>query len=129
MYFHNKDTVDDTQQGCSVLTWVDTVAGDVGALQPLGELVGEEDVAQFAMAVLQVEVKHGVAQSYVSVSGQTVEIHLPHLVGYGGHSHHAAWPACLQPLQEQHRQQEVTQVVDAKDQPEALLCLSIIQET
>lgn len=114
--------------GCCPLTGVEAVAGDVGALQPLGELVGEEDVAQFAVTVLLEELIVAAAQSQVSVSRQTVEIHLPHRVGFGGHGHHAARPARLQPVQEQHRQQEVTQVIDAKDHPEAVLRLSAVHQ-
>ena len=34
-----------------LFTWVQAVAGDVGSLQPLGELVGEEHVAQLTVAV------------------------------------------------------------------------------
>lgn len=63
------------------------------------------------------------------MSLQTVEVHLPHLVRFGGHGHHAARPARLQPVQEQHCQQEVTQVVDAKYHPEAVLRLSAAHQT
>lgn len=40
------------QEGSNLLTRMDAVAGDAGALQPLGKLVGEEDVTQFAVTVL-----------------------------------------------------------------------------
>lgn len=108
---------------------MEAVAGDVAALQPLGELVGEEDVGQFAVAVLLEELIVAAAQRYISVSRQTVEIHLPRLVRFGGDGHHAARPAGLQPVQEQHRQQEVTQVIDAKDHPEAVRRLSAVHQT
>lgn len=108
---------------------MEAVAGDVGALQPLGELVGEEDVAQFAVTVLPPELIVVLTQTQISVSTQTVEIHLPKLVHFGGHGHHAARPAGLQPVQEQHRQQEVTQVIDAEDHPEAVLRLSTVHQT
>lgn len=32
-------------------TWVQAVAGDIGPSQPLGELMGEEYITQFAVAV------------------------------------------------------------------------------
>lgn len=108
---------------------MEAVAGDLGALQPLGELVGEEDVAQFAVTVFLEELIVAAAQSQISVSRQTVEIQLANLVGFGGHGHHAARPARLQPVQEQQRQQEVTQMVDAKDHPEAVLRLPTLHQT
>lgn len=40
------------QEGSDLLTRMDAVAGDAGALQPLGKLVGEEGVTQFAVTVL-----------------------------------------------------------------------------
>lgn len=66
MCFHNEDNVDDKKLHINIrsvnsslvmlmrpgCTRMEAVAGDVGALQPLGEFVGEEDVAQFAVAVL-----------------------------------------------------------------------------
>lgn len=63
------------------------------------------------------------------MSRQTGEVHLPHGVRFGRHGHHAARPARLQSVQEQHRQQEVTQVIDAKDHPEAVLRLSAVHQT
>lgn len=40
------------QEGSDLLTRMDAVACDAGALQPLGKLVGEEDITQFAVTVL-----------------------------------------------------------------------------
>lgn len=114
---------------CFILTRMEAVTGDAGALQPLGELKGEEDVAQLAVTVLLEQLIVAAAQSQLSVSRQTVEVHLTHPVPFGGNSHHTTWPACLQPVQEQHRQQEVTQVIDAKDHPEAVLRLSAVHQT
>lgn len=34
-----------------LLTWVESVAGDLGSLQSLGQLVVKENVAQFAVTV------------------------------------------------------------------------------
>lgn len=46
-----------------LLTRMEAVAGDTGALQPLGELIGEEDVAQFAVTVVLEQLKVAAAQS------------------------------------------------------------------
>lgn len=108
---------------------MEAVAGDAAALQPLGQLVGEEDVAQFAVTVLLKQLVVASGQRQLSVGRQAREVHMPHLVRFGGHGHHAARPARLQPVQKQHGQQEVTQVVDAKDNPEAVLRLSTIHQT
>lgn len=108
---------------------MEAVAGNVGALEPLGELVGEEDVTQFAVTVFLEELIDAVAHSQISVSHQTVEIHLPILITFRGHSDHATRPARLQPVQEQHCEQEVTQVIDAKDHPKTILCFSILYQT
>lgn len=32
-------------------TWVEAVAGDAGALKPVGQLSGEQNIAQLAIAV------------------------------------------------------------------------------
>lgn len=48
------------------------VAGDVTARQPLGELVGEEHVAQFAVAVGLEELPAVPARSQVSVGRQSL---------------------------------------------------------
>lgn len=41
-----------------LLTWVEAVAGGLGSLKSFGQLVGEEDVAQLAVAV-ELENIHG----------------------------------------------------------------------
>lgn len=48
------------------------VAGDVGSLQPLGELVGEEHVAQFTVAVGVEELPAVPAGAQVSVRRQSL---------------------------------------------------------
>lgn len=114
---------------CLILTRMEAVTGDAGALQPLGELVGEEDVAQLAVTVLQDQRTVPVSKYQLFVCRQTVEVHLTHSVHHGSNSHHATRPACLQPVQKQHCQQEVAQVIDAKDHPEAVLRLSAFHQT
>lgn len=53
-------------------TWVDTVAGHVGPFQPLGELVGEEHVTQFAVAVGLEELPAVPARAQVFVHRQSL---------------------------------------------------------
>lgn len=109
-----------------IVTGVEAVAGDGGALQPLGQLIREKDVAQFAVTVLLEQLIVTVALIQISVRLQVVEVNVSQLVAFGSHGHHAARPARLQPPQEQHGQQEVAQVVDSKDQAEPLLSSSTI---
>lgn len=52
---------------CLVTTWVHTIAGDIGSFQSLGELQGEEHVAQFAVAVGLEELPAKPASAKVSV--------------------------------------------------------------
>lgn len=54
------------------VTWVHAVAGDVAPCQPLGELVGEEHVAQFAVAVGLEELPAEPARAQVSVHRQSL---------------------------------------------------------
>ena len=107
---------------------MEAVAGDVAALQSLGQLVGEEVVAQFAVAVGQEELQVATAQSQISMSPQKAQIHIPSLKGSGGHVHHPARSTRLQPVQQQHRQQEVTQVIDAEYHPETILRFPRVQQ-
>lgn len=55
------------------LTWVQAVAGDVGPSEPLGELVGEEHVTQFAVAVGLEELPAEPAGAQVSVRRQSLD--------------------------------------------------------
>lgn len=51
---------------------MDAVAGDVGSFQPLGELVGEEHVTQFTVAVGVEELPAVPAGAQVSVCLQSL---------------------------------------------------------
>ena len=59
------------------LTWVEGVTRDLGALQSLGELVGEEDVAQLAVRInlKNIPKRRPKSQSFVLV--QAVKVYLP----------------------------------------------------
>lgn len=108
---------------------MEAVAGHIGSLQPLGELVREENVAQFAAAVLLVELELAAAQREVFLIGQAIQVHIPPSEGNVSHGHHAARPADLQPVQEQRCQQKVTEVIDSKDHPKAVVCLTVFTNT
>lgn len=54
------------------VTWMDAVAGDIGSFQPLGELVGEEHVTQFTVAVGLEELPAVPAGAQVSVHRQSL---------------------------------------------------------
>lgn len=56
----------------SSVTWVHAVTGDLGALQPLGELVCEEHVAQFAVTVRLEELPAVLARPQVFVHRQSL---------------------------------------------------------
>lgn len=53
-------------------TWVQAVAGDVGPSQPLGELMGEEYITQFAVAVGLEKLPAEPAGAQVSVRHQSL---------------------------------------------------------
>lgn len=55
-----------------MVTWVDAVAGDLASFQLLGELVGEEHVAQFAVAVGLEELPAEPASTEVPVCHQSL---------------------------------------------------------
>lgn len=105
----------------TILTRVEGVAGDPGALQPLGQLVGEKHVAQFAVGVGLEDPREGGPQPQGLVPGQALEIDLSEVVGQRGHVDDPAGAALLQPVQQQVGQQEVAHVVDAKHHPQPVL--------
>lgn len=62
---------------CECVTWVDAVAGDVASFQSLGELVGEEHVAQFAAAISLKELPAVPAGPQVFVHRQSLNTQTP----------------------------------------------------
>lgn len=108
---------------------MEAVAGDLAALQPPGQLPGEQDVAQLAVAVLPVGLPEAAALSRIPEVHQEAEVQLAPSVGAGGHVDHAARPAGLQPLQKQQGQQEVAQMVDPEHQAEAVVRLAVSEDT
>lgn len=111
-----------------ILTRMEGVAGDLGSPQPLGEFVGEEDVAQFAV---RVDLEHcepgGQSQSFVLV--QEVKIEFPKVVGSRCDIHDPAGSTLLQPAQQQVGQQEVAHVVDAKHHSQPVLRAALHEDT
>lgn len=105
----------------SALTWVEAVAGDAGALQPVGQLPGEQHVAQLAVAVGLEVVPGGLTGRHVPAGSQQREVDVAKAVQERGHGDHPAGRALPQSLQEQVGEQEVTQVVHAERHSEAVL--------
>lgn len=101
-------------------TWVEAVAGDAGALQPVGQLSGEQNVAQLAIAVGLKVAPRGLSGHRVLLGIQQREVHAAKAVQQRGHGDHAAGPAPLQPLQQEVSEQKMAQVVDSECGAEAL---------
>lgn len=111
------------------LTWVQAVAADGGPLQPVGQLSGEQHVAQLAVAVGLEAAPSGIIGNQVFPGRQEREVDTAETVQESGHGDHAAGPALPQPLQQQIGQQEVTQVVHAKSHPKSVLGASRTHHT
>lgn len=107
-----------------VLTWVEAVAGDAGALQPVGQLPGEEHVTELTVAVGPKVAPGRLTGHQILVGSQQREVDVAEAVQKCSHSDHSAGRAPLQPLQEQVGEQEVTQVVHAERHSEAILSAS-----
>lgn len=105
-------------------TWVEAVAGDVGALQPVGQLSGEQNITQLAVAVGLNVVPGGLTGHQVLVGIQQREVDVAEAMQKCGHGDHPAGPALLQSLQEEAGEQEVTQVVYPKRHAKTLLGVS-----
>jgi len=102
------------------LTWVEAVAGDTGALQPVGQLSGEEHIKQLAVAVSSDVVPGRLTGDQVPLGSQQREVSTATAVQKCSHSDHATGTALLQLLQEKVGEQEVTQVVDSKRHGETI---------
>lgn len=111
-------------QGKHQPTWVEAVAGDVGALQPVGQLSGEQNITQLAVAVGLKVVPGGLTGHQVLVGIQQREVDVAEAMHECGHGDHSAGPALLQSLQEETGEQEVTQVVYPKCHAKTLLSVS-----
>lgn len=101
-------------------TWVEAVAGDTGALQPVGQLSGEQNIAQLATAVGLKVAPRGLSGHQVLLGIQQWEVNVAKEMQECSHSDHTAGPALLQPLQEEVSEQKMTQVVYPKCHTEAL---------
>lgn len=101
-------------------TWVEAVAGDTGALQPVGQLSGEQNIAQLATAVGLKAAPRGLSGHQVLLGIQQWEVNVAEEMQECSHSDHTAGPALLQPLQEEVSEQKMTQVVYPKCHTEAL---------
>ena len=107
------------------LTWMKTVAGDLGALQFLCQLMGEENVAQLAVAVDFGVIDCCVANPQLLVSAQTIKIDGAKMMKRGSHVDHSTGSTLLQTVQQQDGQQEGADVVNTKHHAQAILSLAL----
>lgn len=105
-------------------SWMEGKAGDLGSLQFLGELMSEEDIAEFAIRVVLEGLPEGRPQSQSFMGGETVKINVAKVVRHGRHVDDPAGTALLQSIQQQVGEEEVTDVVDAEHQPQSILCFT-----
>lgn len=99
---------------------MEAVAGDPGALQPVGQLSGEQNIAQLAVAIGFKVAPHGLSRHRVLYGVQQREVNVAQAMQERSHSDHAAGLAPLQTLQQEASEQKMTQVVDPKCHAEAL---------
>lgn len=83
------------------LTWMEAEAGDLGALQSLSQLMGEEDVTQLAVTVGLSNSQERGPQPQSLVGVQTVKVNFAKVMSNRRQIDHPTWPALLQPLQQQ----------------------------
>lgn len=76
-------------------TWVEAVAGDAGALQPVGQLSGEQNIAQLAIAVGLKVAPRGLSGHRVLLGIQQWEVDIAKAMQECSHSNHTAGPALL----------------------------------
>lgn len=55
-------------------TWVEAVTGHVGSLQPLGELMCEEHIAQFAVGIYPEDIPERLTYSKFLVGAKSVKV-------------------------------------------------------
>lgn len=80
---------------------MEAVAGDLGSLQSFGQLVVEEDVAQFAIGVNLENLHERGPQSKSFVCVQAIKINFSKVMSHRRHVDHPARFTLLQPVQQQ----------------------------
>lgn len=100
---------------------MNTVTGDIGTPQSLGQLVGEEAIAELAVAVCIEELPTVAALAQVLVGHEGIKVDLAPAVGHGGQGHHTALRGLFQAVQQETGEQEVAQMVDPELDPKTVL--------
>lgn len=108
---------------------MNTVASDIGTLQSLGQLVVEENIAQFAVAVRVEELPAVPPSAQVFISDKGIKVDVAPAIGHGAQCDYTAPSALLQAVQQQTGQQEVAKVVDPKLNTKAVSSAPIRHQT
>lgn len=95
-------------------TWVEAVTGHVSSLQPLGELMCEEHITQFAVGIYPEDIPERLTYSKLLVGAKSVKVKVTMIMQIWRYGDNAAWRALFQSVQQQVSQEEVTKVIDAK---------------
>ena len=82
----------------------------------------EENITQLAVAVCGEDIHERITNSHLLVRVQTVEVNGAEVMTHARHVDHSTLTALIQMVQKQVGQQEVTNVVDTKHHPQAILC-------
>lgn len=108
---------------------MNTVAGDISALQPLSQLVREEDITKLAVAVGLKELPTVSPTTQVFAGDQCIKVDLAPLMSHRGQGDHTSFVAFLKPLQQEARQQEVAKMVDTKLDTKTIFSSSVRYKT
>lgn len=108
---------------------MNTVAGDISALQPLRQLVREENVTKLAVAVGLKELPAVSPTTQVFAGDQCIKVDLAPLMSHRGQGDHTGSRALLKPVQQEARQQEVAKMIDAKLDTKTIFSSTICDKT
>lgn len=108
---------------------MNTVASDIGPLQPLGQLVVQENIAQFALAVRVEELPAVPPGAQVFISDKGIKVNVSPAICHGAQCDYMALSALLQVVQQKTDQQEVAEVVDPKLNSKAISSVPIRHQT
>lgn len=111
------------------LTRVNTVAGDASAIQPFSQLVCEENITKFAVAVGLKELPAVSPTAQVFTGDQCVKVNLAPLISHRGQSNNACVLALLKPIQQEARQQKMAKMVHAKLNTKSIFSFTVCYET
>lgn len=108
---------------------MNTVAGDVSALQSLRQLVCEENVTKLAVAVGLKELPAVSPTTQVFAGDQCIKVDLAPSMSHRGQGDHTGARALLEPVQQEARQQEVAKMVDAKLDTKTIFSSTVCYKT